>query len=72
MITNQQITNLHKLAIEDIYAIAKECDEILGRMSVAEYAEVMNMPIRTVYDRIKKRKIKTLNGLPCINYKPKK
>ena len=72
MITNQQITNLHKLAIDDIYAIAKECDEILGRVSVADYAKITCMPLRTVYDRIKKGKIETLCGLPCVNYKPKK
>ena len=68
MITNQQITNLHKLAIEDIYAIALECIERLGAVSVAEYSKATGIPVRTVYDRIKKGKIKALLGLPCLNY----
>jgi hypothetical protein len=65
----KQLCNLHNLAMTDIYDIAKECDEILGRVTVSEYAKITCIPERTVYDQIKKGKIKTLNGLPCINYK---
>ena len=72
MITNTQITNLHKLAIEDIYVIAEECIERLGVVSVAEYAKITGTPVRTVFDRIKKGRIKTFMGLPCLNYNPKK
>lgn len=69
MIEKRKLNNIHKLPIEDVYEIAKECDEALGRVSVAEYAKIMGIPMRTVYDRIKKGKIKTISGMPCINFK---
>ena len=68
MIEQKKLNNIHKLPIEDVYEIAKECDEALGRVSVAEYAKIMGIPMRTVYDRIKKGKIKTLSGMPCVNF----
>lgn len=68
-LTEQQITNLHKLAINDVQEIATECDEILGRVTISEYSKITGIPNRTVYDRIKRGKIKTVNGMPCINLK---
>jgi len=69
MIEQGKLNRMHKLPIEDVYDIAKECDEVLGRVSIDEYSKITGIPKRTVYDRIKKGKIKTLSGMPCINLK---
>lgn len=55
--------------MDDVQELAVECDEILGRVTISEYSKITGIPNRTVYDRIKRGKIKTVNGMPCINLK---
>jgi hypothetical protein len=69
MIEQRKLNNIHKLPLNDVFEIAKECDEALGRVSIDEYSKATGIPIRTVYDHIKKGKIRTLSGMPCINLK---
>lgn len=57
MITEQQENNIHNLPIEDILRIAEICNEALGVVTKEDYAKIMNIPERTVYENINNGKI---------------
>jgi len=56
--TENQLNNIHKLPKDDLIIILNECIESLGCVSVQEYSQIMDMPKRTVYLKMKQGKIK--------------
>jgi len=67
------IAQLSNLSSEELLEVAQECNEILGVVSVKDCIEILCDNRRTIYDRLKKNKIKYLEisniKFPCINFK---
>ena len=59
MLTEVQIKNIHNLDGETCLQIIHECVERLGLMSVEEYYDLTKVNKRTIYLRIKDKRIKT-------------
>jgi len=57
MLTNTQISNLHKLPPNDLLQIMHECAEALGLVSVEDYNKLLGMPKRTIYSYIEQNKL---------------
>jgi hypothetical protein len=71
-LTEEQRNNIYHLDSETQIEILHECVEALGIVDVPTYEKVMNERRRTIYDKIDKGKIKTLDigihKFPMINH----
>lgn len=71
MLTQKQIKNIHSLDAATALEIMHECAERLAVVSVQEYAEIMQIPRRTVYAKMESGSILFFNlgihKLPVIN-----
>ena len=71
MLTQTQIANIHKLDAQTCIEIMNECIERLGCVSVKDYCKIMDMPRRTIYDKISNGKINIIkiseHKFPIIN-----
>ena len=59
-LTDKEITAINKLDTQKCIEILHECAERLGLVTVEEYSKIMSSNKRTVYDHIKKGKLKNI------------
>ena len=59
-LTDNEKANIQKLDTEKCIEILHECAERLGLVTVDEYSKIMCTNKRTIYDHIKKGKLKNI------------
>jgi len=70
-LTEKQRNNIYHLNFNTQLEIMHECAEALGLVDIKTCEKIRGLSRRTIYDKIKKNKLKTFNigihKFPCIN-----